>query len=66
MEERAAFAVLSEFPATVTSSLMADCKCHDDWFLADVVFWKMSALCCGVWLILNVPAPNIDNGQFLL
>jgi hypothetical protein len=24
----------------------------------------MFALCFGVWLILNMPAPSIDNGQF--
>ena len=66
MEEGAAFAVLLESPATVTSALLVDCRCHDDWLLADVFFWKMSALCCGVWLISNVPAPSIDNGQFSL
>jgi hypothetical protein len=66
MEEGAGFAALSESPATVTSALLVDCKCHDDWLLADVFFWKMSALCCGVWLILNMPAPSIDNGQFTL
>ncbi len=66
MEEEAAFAVLSESPATVTSTLLVDCKCHDDWLLADVFFWKMSALCCGGWLISKMPAPSIDNGQFKL
>ncbi len=66
MEEGAAFAVLSESLATVTSALLVDCKCHDDWLLADVFFRKMSALCCGVWLISNMPAPSIDNGQFTL
>ena len=66
MEEGAAFAVLSESPAPVTSALLVDCKCHDDWLLADVFFWKVSALGCGVWLISNMPAPSIDNGQFTL
>ena len=66
MEEGAAFAVLLESPATVTSALLVDCRCHDDWLLAYVLFWKMLALCCGVWLISNMPAPSIDNGQFTL
>ncbi len=66
MGEGAAFAVLWESPATVASTLLVDCRCHDDWLLADVLFRKMSALCCGVWLISNMPAPSIDNGQFTL
>jgi hypothetical protein len=66
MERGAAFAVSVEFPATVTSALLVDCKCHDDWLLVYVFFRKMSALCCSVWLILNMPAPSIDNEQFLL
>jgi hypothetical protein len=44
------FAVLLESPATVTSALLVDYKCHDDWLLAYVFFRKMLALCC-VWLI---------------
>ena len=65
-DEEAAFDVLAECPATVASALLVGCGCHDDWLLADLFFWKMLALCCGVWLILNVPAPSIDNGQVLL
>jgi hypothetical protein len=66
MEEGAVFAVLPESLAPVTSALLVDCKCHDDWLLADVFFWKMLALCCGVWSISNMPAPSIDNGQITL
>jgi hypothetical protein len=40
MEEGAVFAVLLESPATVTSALLVDCRCHDDWLLADVFFFK--------------------------
>ncbi len=65
-EEGAAFAVLFKSPATVTSAVLVDCKCHDDWLLANVFFRKMSVLCCDVWLISNMPAPSIDNGQFTL
>lgn len=66
MEEGAAFDVLLECPANVASALLVGCGCHDDWLLVDAFFWKISALCCGVWLILNVPAPSIDNGQVSL
>ncbi len=47
MEEGAGFAVSSECPTTVTSALLVDCKCHDDWLLVYAFFWKILALCCG-------------------
>ena len=66
MEEGAAFDVLSEYPATVASTLLVGCGCHDYQLFADVFFWKMLVFCCGVWLISNMPAPSIENGQFTL
>jgi hypothetical protein len=66
MEVGPTFDALSECTAAVASALLFNCGCHDDRLLADVFFLKMLALCCGVGLISNMPAPSINIGPFLL
>ena len=66
MEVGPTFDALSECTAAVASALLFDCGCHDDRLLTNVFFLKISALCCGVGLILNMPAPSINLGPFLL
>ena len=47
-------------------TLLHDRGYQGDGLLVDVCFWGMLVLCCGVYLIANVPAPSINNNQYPL
>jgi hypothetical protein len=50
----------------IAAILLCDCQCEEDGLFADVFFWNMLVPCCGVYLVVNVPAPSARKIQFVL
>jgi hypothetical protein len=56
----------SECTVATASAPQFDYGCQRDEHLANVFLRSMMMLCCGIYLIVNMPAPSSHDDPFLL